>query len=57
MRPPKIEKAPADTNRAEAQVQNTTRRDDTPLRPALVKLIHLLADALVREQLRKSGGP
>jgi hypothetical protein len=56
MRPPKIEKAPADANRAEAPNRKSTRRDDTPLSPALVKLIHIIADALVREQLRKGGG-
>jgi hypothetical protein len=56
MRPPKIEKVPADANRTETPNRKSTRKDDTPLSPALLELIHLLADALVREQLRKGNG-
>jgi hypothetical protein len=54
MRVPK-EKASADANRTEAPNLETTRTDDTPLSPALVKFIHVLAAAAVRESMKKGG--
>jgi hypothetical protein len=56
MRAARKEKAPADANRTEAPNQKTTRGDGTPLSPALVKLIHLLAAAAVRQSIKKGDG-
>ena len=52
----RIEKASADANRTEATRQSTTREDDTPLSPELVKFIHFLAAAAVRRSMKKPGG-
>jgi len=52
----RIEKAPVAAKRAEATNQSTTRGDGSPLSPALVKFIHLLADAAVEESMKKRGG-
>lgn len=56
LRRPRIEKAPAAAKRTEATRQSTTRDDGTPLSPALVKLIHLIAAAAVRESMKSGGG-
>ncbi len=56
IRRPRIEKAPAAAKRTEATRQSTTRRDDTPLSPALVSFIHFLAAAAVRRSMKKIGG-
>jgi hypothetical protein len=56
IRRPRIEKAPDAAKRTEAHKQSTTRADDTPLSPALVKFIHVLAAAAVRASMKKHGG-
>jgi hypothetical protein len=55
IRRPKIEKAPAAAKRTEVTRQSTTRGDDTPLSPTLVKLISLLARAAARDAFAKSN--